>query len=530
MKAGGKKDKLKKYPRIIDYLEVKHPAIYDIINDLSMHGSLTPRKGGAITFLNPDDAYVKEIKKVVESNDPEKAVDMISSLILTDLFEKSEDFASKKDNVSTLYGTKLIIKSISPNKVSIENGEITLDKNFIPFSRYGTAKRGNMAVWNLKGTVKYEGAPKAPPPERRRPGERGGARERHRGGDDTIEQLHQIKKKILMEKLSAIKYEKKSTDGNAWCPMMNAVTRLIRVFRDDVEFYEEYRYARCILTMSPIIDFYLLFCNPLIFSPAQVLAAYKRGIDVDSNADTYRKFCADYSSPALAEHTALLLTSAGVQTITSARIAIHDRIIAKISRTTADQILKVYTECDQKNTIEGKGPVYPQTLSDIFKSNPGLHLMIDEFSYVMYMGLQDYRAAPNAVEKCKRMEELIHAVHDAYGQLDNPAKKTRLDQESSYGMDIDNSNALYQCVINFWRTWGLHMPCNTQANFDDFVRGGSDEAENPYNKELIDVDRRFVEDLDTYDNCPMCLSDNATAELKAYMRAHGGKLPDNLAE
>src|SRR5271155_1570999 len=127
-KKGGKKDKLKKFPRILDYLEVNHPSMYELIDDLACQGNLTPHRGGSITFLNPDKEYIKEIRKVADSDQPEKATDMIDSLILLDLFEKPADFAAKKDEISTLLGTKLIVKSVSASKVIIEDGEITLDK------------------------------------------------------------------------------------------------------------------------------------------------------------------------------------------------------------------------------------------------------------------------------------------------------------------------------------------------------------------------------------------------------------------
>jgi hypothetical protein len=524
MQTGGKKEKLKKYPRIIDYLEVKYPAIYELIDDLSMSGSLTPRRGGAITFLNPDAAYVKEIKKVAESDHPEDAVDMISSLILTDLFEKPEDFVRKKESVATLYGTKLLIKSIAQTKVIIEDGEITPDKNFTPFARHGTSKRDNMAVWHLKGKVKYEGVQKVMQPRRTYEHEEKESAV-HGSHEEDEKQLGAIKTAVLKDKLSAILYEKKAQDGNALCPFINAVTRLLRVFRDDIEFSEEYRRAKCIITMCPMIDYYLLYCDPLIFPYANVLKAYKRGVDINANAETYRTFCSDYSNEALKSNPdVLLFSAAGVQTANDARVNIHNTMFTKISRETPNLILKEYTECDTKNTINGKGPLYPPSLSNIFATNPGLHLMLDEFAFIVYMGLQDVKSAPDAKEKCKRMQDLMHAIYEAYGSLTNPAKKTRLDQPSSYGMDIDAPNSLYQCVANFWKTWGLHMPCNMQTNFEEFVHGGSEDARNPYSKELVSVDKHFMDELASYDNSEARLSESTMAELRAYVKAHG-KLP-----
>ena len=97
-KGGAGNKKMKKFPRIIDYLEAHHKDIYDLIDDLAMHGALTPKRGGSITFLIPDKKYIAKIRKSIESDKPEEATDMIGSLILLDLFETANDFAEKQDD------------------------------------------------------------------------------------------------------------------------------------------------------------------------------------------------------------------------------------------------------------------------------------------------------------------------------------------------------------------------------------------------------------------------------------------------
>jgi hypothetical protein len=245
-KKGGANKKMKKYARIIDYIEAHHPDVYELIDDLAMHGNLTPRRGGSITFLLPDAALVKEIKKIIESDDPETATDILSSLILLDLFEKPEDFAAKQDDIPNLLEKKLVVKSVSPSKITIDNGELTLDTKFHPFSRQGNAKRGNMAVWHLKGKVDYEKAPKATMKYLK--GAKKGSAQLTRGGNDDHNELHWIKKHIIDEKLLSVENNKKSSDGKIYCPVLNAVIRLLRVFGDkeDPTFYEEYRRAKCI--------------------------------------------------------------------------------------------------------------------------------------------------------------------------------------------------------------------------------------------------------------------------------------------
>jgi hypothetical protein len=83
-KGGAGNKKMIKYPRILDYLEAHYKDVWDLFEDLAMHSSLTPRRGGGITFLIPDKKYIDNIKKIIESENPEPATDMLSSLILQD--------------------------------------------------------------------------------------------------------------------------------------------------------------------------------------------------------------------------------------------------------------------------------------------------------------------------------------------------------------------------------------------------------------------------------------------------------------
>jgi len=526
-KKGGANKKMKKYARILDYLEAHHPKVFAIIDSLGMHGNLTPRRGGSITFLIPDAALIKELEKIIESDEPEKATDIISSLILVDLFEKPEDFAAKQDDIPNLLEKKLVVKSVAASKVVVDNGELTLDTKFRPFTRQGNAKRGNMAVWNLKGTIEYEKAPKATM-KYLKGAKKGSAQVR--GGDEGYSKLQSIKMDIIGEEILALSNDRRSADGGRFCPIMNAVVRLLRVFGDkeDPTFHEEYRRAKCLLTMCPVVDFYYLFCNPLIFSPDRVLAAYKKGLDQDRNVDAYRDFCENFKHPAFNNDPAMLLKADGVEAANVARDRIRNSFMARITRETPGKIHAVYQAVDATNEIDGKGPLYSKGLADIFANNKGLHLLLDEFAHMAYtMVSEEVRFAPNSREKAARLKDALAKLSESYGQFTNPEKKTKLDKPGSYGENID-STALYQCVVSFWKTWGLHFPCAMQSEFEDRVKLGASESDDPYSKDLIDVDTCISEDLNSYDNCPCTVSDSAIAELRAYMKSHDGKLPSGL--
>lgn len=155
-KGGAVSKKMKKYPRIPEYLEAHHKNIYDIVDSLAMFGAFTPRRGTGRTFLLPDSSYVKKIEKQLESDEPEKAADMISSLIIADFLPTLKDWAAKKDDIPNMLGQKVQVEKVNGNTVHlVGGGKLTLDKKFVPFERLGKSIRNNIVVWSLKGEVPY---------------------------------------------------------------------------------------------------------------------------------------------------------------------------------------------------------------------------------------------------------------------------------------------------------------------------------------------------------------------------------------
>ncbi len=160
-KHGGAKKDMTKFPKIMDFLEVHHKDVYDIICDLSLEHSLIPRRGGGITFLLPDSAYIKKIRKQTDGDDPEEATDMIYSLIISDNLPDAASWREIKDDIPNLLGKKIKVHSISDSKITLNekgNASITLCPKFKSFSRSGHSKRNNMSVWNLSGEIDYHNA------------------------------------------------------------------------------------------------------------------------------------------------------------------------------------------------------------------------------------------------------------------------------------------------------------------------------------------------------------------------------------
>lgn len=160
-KHGGAKKDMSKFPKIMDFLEVHHKDIYDIICDLSLDHALVPRRGGGITFLLPDAAYVKKIRKQTDGDDPEDATDMIYSLIISDNLPDSASWREIKDDIPNLLGKKIKVHTITDSKITLnEKGDasISLCPKFKSFTRSGNSKRNNMSVWNLTGEIDYKNA------------------------------------------------------------------------------------------------------------------------------------------------------------------------------------------------------------------------------------------------------------------------------------------------------------------------------------------------------------------------------------
>ena len=84
--------KVKKFCRVTKFLEQTDKDLYQALDDLCLFGLFRTR-GRGVTFLYPTDkSYRKKIIDSAYSNTPEKAVDMIRSLVLLDYLPSPNDF------------------------------------------------------------------------------------------------------------------------------------------------------------------------------------------------------------------------------------------------------------------------------------------------------------------------------------------------------------------------------------------------------------------------------------------------------
>jgi hypothetical protein len=492
-----------------------------LFEDLAMHGSLTPRRGGCITFLLPDDKLVKEIRKTIESDRPEDATDMLSALILTDLFEDASDFKEKQDDIPNLLGKRLVIKGISGNKVMVDGGELTVDAKFKPFERQGTAKRGNLAVWNLKGTVDYQNAPAATFKNIKKGGKP------KKGGDESDDKLKALMMDIVDKEVKSVAEGTKGADGKFLSPMLSAVARVLRVLKSDAKYQDELYKAKSLLTKHHVVDFYLLFHNPDMFARSRLLEIYNAGVDSANDVDTIINFVKDK----VADNCYTLKGTAEFNPGFEDRRDCLGQVNPNLNISNTIKVL--YDKVDENNKfIYGNGSfsnklIYPENVATLFKMNRGMHASLDEFKFFVCTAVKKIRdSIPNNWEEkpngrsavASEYAELFSTIHRLYPKLGIVKNNSLLNLPV-----IDNQDV--SLIEKFKNTFVFHLPGmkeNDEDNEYRVVKGGEDDEE----CDVKDIDTEIEDSLQQFSNCDMCLSPNTVNELKAYMKANGGKMPE----
>lgn len=158
-KGGIPNKKLKKFPRILDYLETHYPEFYNLFNYLGMQGSLNPRRGGGITLLIPDKSVIAELHKTAESDNPEDATNVLLALIIRDVLRTPADWQERKNDIPNGDGNKVEVTGVKGDTVMLTNGaSVKLDKDAKFLERQGKQTRGNLAVWHITGMYDHAGA------------------------------------------------------------------------------------------------------------------------------------------------------------------------------------------------------------------------------------------------------------------------------------------------------------------------------------------------------------------------------------
>lgn len=537
---GGVSKSMKKFSRITDYLEAHHKKVYELIEDAGMLGSLNPRRGGSITFLLPDAKYTTKIRKILDSDKAEEATDILGSLILKDLLKTTKDFAERQDDIPTLLGKKLLVKSVSASKVIIEDGELTPDTKAKFFERKGSITLGNLAVWNLKGEVKYADAPKSAY-KYQGSGSRGrrGRRGRKRGGavsggaHDLEMKKCEILAGLIREKMKS--YAQTPAGQQETCPLLGEVAKQLRHYRENK--HNLYKMARAILTGHPAIDIILIYENPICFPTLDVLEAHDNGVVGANDASTVRALFDMLNTPAFDDKSALVASEDGQRQLLDQRDGdggVRLFALEKSNRSVGSYVEKLYRTLSNDNTLGTASNVYGDYVHQVFKSHCCLLQLIHEFSYLLHNALEiDVYTQENLNSKPKLAKSLGNIMNKFITTyrcgdrcvFDNSDKKIKLHKLGPLAGVPER-----EVLDRFVRTWFLHLPIanvsNTAADRCAVIYG-SEEANDP-DGEIIDVESKIMGGLDTYDDSDFEISGGAIAELKAFKAAHGGKLPEGL--
>jgi hypothetical protein len=457
---------MKKYPRISDYLQARHPKVYDIIENLAMQGSLSPRRGGGITFLLPDTALIAKINKLIESESPEDATDIVSSLIITEYLPTVKEFASMKDDIPTLLGKKLGVKSVGATKVDIEGGVLTPDSGFKPFGRVGNAQRGNMAVWELKGEVDYKKASATNGGAGRRGKKRGGAE--HVSGGATQVEIDKFVQDVVNAEYQSIRNANPNEKRRS--PMLRAVVNQMMAWKGTVQ----YNKARAILSLNPIISFFLIYKNRLYF-PASVLTAVST-TGPDDAVDKLKEIMNDTSGESL-------VLSDPRKVKEEVRRLKEDH---PVKVTMPETIRNMYKVVDTENKIGQLSNVYPAAAVENFQAKPGLHLLIDEFRHFLYASIKKMNHSNNAREEAEAFNDLVRNVN-AFRSLTQPGS-TSMDKPDI----LDKAKDVMQVKGPFWHTFALYTPCPWFDSQYDYAYTGAAEDD----EEEEDREAELAKDLD----------------------------------
>lgn len=134
---------------ILNYLRQNDEELHELIQNLCLGKIFIPRRDShGITFLRPDKGLTKTLVSMANS-DPEKAVEVIQSLVLTVNLKSLKDFEKYKNNIPTFLRYKLKVADVDSKKVTLANGAvITEDKDF-----HARKDRDNISVHIISGQL-----------------------------------------------------------------------------------------------------------------------------------------------------------------------------------------------------------------------------------------------------------------------------------------------------------------------------------------------------------------------------------------
>jgi hypothetical protein len=514
---------MKKFPRITDYLQTRHKPVYEIIENLAMHGSLSPRRGGGVTFLLPDAALIKKLDKMLSSDNPEEATDIISSMIIPMYLKNLNDFVANKDNIPTLIGKRLVVLPASSSReVKLEGGATVTEQagkdKFVPFASVGPATRGNMAVYVLSGEVDYKKAPEAGFSRNRgkenKDVEGGAAKKRRkRGGAEGANQqeVDDFVQEVVRREHASIRDCAPGQKRES--PMLRAVVLQLEKWKSDSP--ANFEKAKAILSLHPIISFFLIYKNRLYFPWGEL------------NVFAYDKLSG--RPGAVQELASYMDEKVGDSAILNSPREVKEAVSDLKSRLGTSvalpgKIREVYANIDSSNKIGRISNVYPASVHNLFSAHPGLHQLIDEFRHYMYRAIKNMNGCKDSDAEASQFNELVVGVN-CFRSLVHP-EKTIMDIK-----DELDPKSVTQIQEPFVQGYMLFVPCAKHDLKSEYAyTGGDDDDEEGADPEaeLAESASMTIEERSNGNDSENDEDDLADAVL-VYIRKHG-KLPGKADE
>ena len=142
---------LKKFCYITQYIDKIDGEFSKMISDFCFGRLFVPRNPNGITFLYPaDEKYRNKILDAAYSENTEKALQMLQSLIIPDFLPTTRDFISRKDDLPNLLGQKILVDGAANGAAAVK---LTCGATIRPDPGFKTQEtsRTNMCFYILEG-------------------------------------------------------------------------------------------------------------------------------------------------------------------------------------------------------------------------------------------------------------------------------------------------------------------------------------------------------------------------------------------
>lgn len=412
------KRKVQKYCRIFNWIQDYDEEFAEVMTNLCVdHIADTNKKHPSITFLMPKGKLRTEIIDLAYSNTPERAVDMIISLVLPYGFSTIESFNNapasqignklryvfpkvvKPNDKIVNFGDKLVIKSAHPKLVPRDNAKIY--------------------VWDIESGQppnnfnKYVDKQEYVIPEGSRP-MKGGAE----CSLDPLAQLNSKPRAIFAQTVEQwVRDEiQKIHSKNPYLPIV--VLLLQRLL--EKQNYQVFLKVRPILDIDPIITFYILLepyklvgeylVSDDIFNQRLFDAILKARNIFDDPADEYRKIL---NRPIEDNVAAFNNTRGVIEAVNGLRNKLLNDTEARML---PEEILRIYNHLEEKNEIKSSSEagtisnILPESLVAHYQNNHNKRLWQDEYRFIIGECLRTMKTEPDSEARAVVFNNLCNTL------------------------------------------------------------------------------------------------------------------------